>query len=463
MRRSHSQSGAAPAAILVVLAVVALLALIAWLRITSATGPMDFADHGASPSRYSGADPTGAPAGMNAASLLARGEYLTHAADCESCHTRPDGQRFAGGRAFVLPIGTVYSTNLTPDRHTGIGNWSDAEFLRALHQGIGRDGTRLYPAFPFAAYTYLTDNDVLAIKAYLFSLAPVSAATPANRLSFPFNQRWLMALWSWLFNPDQRFRANAAMSAQWNRGAYLAEALEHCGECHTPRNLLQALDHRKKYAGTTLEGWRAYNISADRDSGIGAWSDAELMQYLATGHASGHGSAAGPMGEAVDGSLRYLEPGDLEALATYLRSVPAIASADVPARLAGPAPAAHSQGVPAGIDPRGKAIFESACIGCHAWTGAGAVSAYATLTGARALNDPSALNVVQVLLAGARHGPDPTAPFMPSFDSAYSDAEIAAVASYVVARFGNQRPAITAAQVAALRRQDLTAAVSDGS
>jgi mono/diheme cytochrome c family protein len=457
MTTLRAQSGAAAVRAIIVVALVALIGLIVYLGIAVSSGPMDFAEHGtAAATGYSGADPTGVPAEMAGASLTARGEYLARAADCEACHTSEGGQRFAGGRPFVLPIGTLYSPNITPDADTGIGSWSDADFLRAVHRGIARDGTRLYPAFPYASYTYLSDNDVAAIKAYLFSLPPVHAAAPANTLTFPFNQRWLMALWSSMFNPDKRFSPNAAMSAQWNRGAYVAEALEHCGECHTPRNLLQALNHRKKYAGGTIEGWHAYNITADKDSGVGAWSDTDLVQYLSIGDASGHGTAAGPMAEAVDISMRYLTPTDIEALATYVRSVPAIASTDVPARLAGPAPASHAQGVTAGIDPRGKEIFEGACVSCHAWTGISPLTPYATLTGARAVNDPSAMNVVQVLLGGERRGNDPADPFMPSFRGAYSDTEIAAVANYVVARFGSQPSHVTAEQVAALRQQDLT-------
>jgi mono/diheme cytochrome c family protein len=441
--------------VLIVVVIVALLGSLVYLGLAVSRGPMDFAAHGAAPAGgYAGADPTGVPAELAGASLAARGEYLARAADCEACHTRKGGQPFAGGRPFVLPFGTLYSPNITADAETGIGSWSDADFVRAVHRGIARDGTHLYPAFPYASYTYLTDNDITAIKAYLFSLPPVRASAPANTLVFPFNQRWLMAIWSALFNPDQRFKPNPAMSPQWNRGAYLAEALAHCGECHTPRNLMQALNQRRKYAGGIIQGWHAFNITSDKDSGVGAWTDAAISQYLSSGHATGHGSAGGPMGEAVQFSLRYLSAADVGALTAYLRSVPAIMTRDVPAKLAGPAPESHAQGVTARLDHRGKEIFEGACIGCHAWTGIGPLTPYATLTGARALNDPSAMNVVQVLLGGERRGTDPANPFMPSFQGAYSDTEIAAVANYVVARFGSEPSNVTAAQVAALREQD---------
>ncbi len=187
----------------------------------------------------------------------------------------------------MLPFGTLYSSNITPDKDTGIGSWSDAAFLNALHKGIDDKGRHLYPAMPYVSYTGMTDADALAIKAYLFSLRPVHANAPANNLVFPFNQRWLMGVWSFLFNPGKRFEPDTARSPEWNRGAYLTENLEHCGECHTPRTLFQSLDNRRKFAGAVQAGWRAYNISSDADSGVGAWSDSALADYLAIGHAEG--------------------------------------------------------------------------------------------------------------------------------------------------------------------------------
>jgi len=181
---------------------------------------------------------SGTRAWSSGASTLAR------AADCEACHTAKDGAPFAGGLALMTPFGTIYTPNLTPDRDTGIGTWSDASFLNAIHKGIDDQGAHLYPAMPYASYTGMTDADALAIKAYLFSLTPVHADIPDNTLGFPFNQRWLMGIWSLLFDSDRRFEPNVAQSAQWNRGAYLAENLEHCGECHTPRTLFQSLDNR---------------------------------------------------------------------------------------------------------------------------------------------------------------------------------------------------------------------------
>ncbi len=399
---------------------------------------------------YKEADPTGVPKALAQASLVERGEYLAKAADCMVCHTAPGGKEFTGGLGFKLPFGTLYSTNITPDKDTGIGNYSDQDFLNAVHSGKRRDGARLYPAMPYTSYSYLSDADALAIKAYLFSLPPVRATPPANTLSFPFNQRWAMIFWSEIFNPDTRYEPDTSKSAEWNRGAYLAEALAHCGECHTPRNLAFALNNRRKFAGALTAGWRAFNISSDKATGVGGWRDDDLISYLSVGHAAGHGTASGPMGEAVDNSLRYLAPEDIKAIVTYLRSVPPSASPDLPATLAPPASPSHRDG---SQEARGKMIFQGACVSCHGWTGESAISPMATLTGAWAVNDPGATNVAQIVISGTkRHTPE-GALSMPAFGNAYSDDEIAAVTNYVTARFGSKGSKLTANDVAELRKQ----------
>jgi mono/diheme cytochrome c family protein len=395
--------------------------------------------------------PTGVPADFKETDPVARGRYLTLAADCQACHTGEGGKSFAGGLAFKTPFGTLYSPNITPDKETGIGAWSDADFLKAVHEGIDNEGQRLYPAMPYAAFTYLTDADVLAIKAYLFSLAPVKNAPPEDQLSFPYNQRWLMAVWSGLFNAKHRFMPVADQSPEWNRGAYLAEAAAHCGDCHTPRNSLQALDNKNKFAGGVVEGWRAYNITGDSASGVGAWSETELAQYLSTGHAQGRGTASGPMAEAIDLSFEKLTPSDIHAIVVYLRSVLAIATPDLPAPKTQPAPADPKQGLIAAVDPHGKQIFEGACAGCHGWTGASPLQSRATLTGSRAVNDPTATNVAQIVLSGSKRQPSDSTLAMPAFGAAYSDREIAAVANYVTARFGAKASSITADDVRKLR------------
>jgi mono/diheme cytochrome c family protein len=430
--------------------VVVILALASWFLLPPRA--LSFAGgHTVVLADYKGPNPVGVPAELRSADLITRGRYLTQAADCEVCHTREGGKPFAGGRAFKTPFGVLYSPNITADPETGIGAWTDADFLRAVHAGVAKNGERLYPAFPYASYTLIADDDVRAIRAYLFSLPPVHATAPPNSLRFPFNQRWLMGIWAALYNPDHRFRPHEDRSSEWNRGAYLAEALAHCGECHTPRNLAQALNNRRKFAGAVTAGWRAYNITADPVSGIAAWSDAELSEYLRSGHAAGRGMAGGPMAEEIDVSTSTLTAADLQALISYLRSIPAIRTPDLPAAKAGPA-ADSPEPVQNGVDPRGKAIFAGACVSCHSWSGVSLLTSYATLTGDRAVNDPSAINVAQIVLAGeVRHTAEGVV-LMPSFADAYSDTEIAAVANYVTARYGASPSHLTAEDVGRLRK-----------
>ena len=338
--------------ILLSLAVIVIAAVAVGVWIVRGPGPLDFSGGSkVAVADYHAGKPTGVPAALEKASLVERGEYLAKAADCMVCHTKPGDKEFAGGLAFKLPFGTLYSTNITADKDTGIGNYSDQDFLNAVQRGKRHDGAMLYPAMPYPSYTYMTDEDLLAVKAYLFSLPPVRAPAPENTLAFPFNQRWAMLFWAAVFNPDTRFAPDTSKSPEWNRGAYIAEALAHCGECHTPRNLGFALDNRKKFAGAVTAGWRAFNISSDKATGLGNWSDEALVSYLATGHALGHGTASGPMGEAVDHSLSQLAPEDTRALAVYLRSVPPQPSPDLPAPTAPAAPASHMDGVTA--DARG--------------------------------------------------------------------------------------------------------------
>jgi mono/diheme cytochrome c family protein len=437
--------------ILVIFVLLIVAAVFAWKIFNP--GPMAFAGGSTvALADYRAADPTGVPADLANAEVVKRGEYLALAADCRACHTVSRDRLYAGGLPILLPFGTLYSTNITPDKETGIGNYSDQDFLNAVQRGIRPDGTRLYPAMPFPSYTSMTDADALAIKAYLFSLSAVRAQNLPSTFGFPYNQRWLMGLWSAFFNENSRFRPVPTQSAEWNRGAYLAEALAHCGECHTPRNLALALDNRNKFAGALTAGWYAFNISSDNGSGIGAWSNDEVRNYLSTGHAAGRGTAAGPMGEAVDQSFKGIASSDILALVTYLRSVPPTASPDLPAKLAPPAPNSPKEGN-ATAEAVGKRVFEGACVHCHDWTGVSQLSPFATIAGTRGVNDRTATNVVQIVISGTtRHTPDGVIS-MPAFGSAYSDTEIAAVANYVTARFGAERSKLTDKDVAELRRQ----------
>jgi mono/diheme cytochrome c family protein len=436
---------------IIVIVVLIVLVVFGWRMFNP--GPMAFAGGSTvALADYHDADPTGVPADLANADPVKRGEYLARAADCMVCHTAPGGGAYSGGLAFLLPFGTLYSTNITADKDTGIGDYSDADFLNAVQRGIRKDGIRLYPAMPYPSYTYMTDADALAIKAFLFSLPAVHTENRADTLTFPYNQRWAMMFWSLLFNADTRFAPDTAQTPQWNRGAYIAEALAHCGECHTPRNLAFALDNRRKFGGAVTAGWHAFNISPDKDTGVGAWSDDEVFAYLSQGHAVNRGTAAGPMGEAVDQSFSQMAPSDIHALVAYVRSVPPVISTDLPATIAPPAPASPNEGG-ATADALGKKVFQEACVSCHSWTGVSAISSYATIAGARAVNDPSATNVAQIVISGTRRLTPDGVISMPAFGASYSDVEIAAVANYITGRFGSAQSNITENDVAALRGQ----------
>lgn len=365
---------------------------------------------------------------------LERGRYLAAAADCVACHTAPGGAEYAGGVAFRLPFGTIYSSNLTPDPVAGIGGWSDEDFLKAVRSGVGRGGRHLYPAHPYTSYAGMARDDVLAIKAFLGSLPAVADKVPESDLRFPFSQRGLMPLWNAAYFKGGRFRPDAGHDAAWNRGAYLATALGHCGECHTPRNFAFALREGHALEGAVTRGWKAYGITASADAGIGGWTEAELNQYLAVGHASGRGAAAGPMREVVAFSTSQLTPDDRAALVGYLLA------GRSPAGAAGAASATPVSVTPPGPGV-GVTLYAGACAGCHGADPAGSATAAVDLRGARSVRDPDGTNLLKLLSEGSPHGSS-VAVAMPDFGS-YSDTERAALANFVLAEWGGITPSKT--------------------
>ncbi|MFC0406919.1 c-type cytochrome [Roseomonas elaeocarpi] len=390
---------------------------------------------------------------------IRRGEYIARAADCEACHTLGNGARYAGGLPFHLPFGTIYASNITPDKETGIGQWSDAEFVRAVRQGVSRDGHNLYPAFPYTAYALMSDEDVLALKDYIFSLPPARSVAPAADLSFPFNQRYLMRGWNLLFKPSGPYQPDPQRSPEWNRGAYLVEGLGHCGECHTPRNQLFARDEGRKFAGALTAGWMAYNLTSDREVGIGAWSDQQIADYLSKGHAEGRGSASGSMAEAVEYSLRFLTSDDIHAMVTYLRTVPPQrGGADITVNTDPPSLRASTAFSPPPEQTAdatlGLTLFQGACASCHGWNGEGLQHSHAALRGSQTVNDPAATNLLQVLIHGSHMETNDGSVFMPAFGRAYSDPELAALANYVIGHFGGKPSKVTPADVAKARNID---------
>jgi mono/diheme cytochrome c family protein len=365
---------------------------------------------------YKAANPTGVPAALAQASLAERGAYLVRAADCAPCHSPPGRPDFSGGRAFHLPSGTVYSANITPDPAHGIGAWSDAEFVRAVKHGVRRDGQRLYPAMPYTSFAGMTDADALAIRAYLKTIPAVAAPEPANTLGFPYNQRALMGPWSWAFAKSGEFRPNPARSPEWNRGAYLTEAMGHCGECHTPRGVGYQVDNRRKFAGALTGGWMAHNLTGHRDAGVGGWSDAALRTYLSNRFR--RGSRRSRRADGRSGRSRPAPPdrrGYRRDDHLSAHRAPAVAT-DAPRRKL--APAAELYAGKAGAGAPGEALFGANCAGCHDWTGVSPHSPYARLTGLRSVNDPSAANIVQSVLWGIdRRPPTACSPCPPSAPS----------------------------------------------
>jgi fructose 5-dehydrogenase cytochrome subunit len=410
--------------------------------------------------------PSVAHAEVGARELAEQGRYLAIAGDCGACHTRPEGGKaFAGGYAIESPVGPIYSTNITSSSIAGIGAYSEAQFSRALREGIRRDGTHLYPAMPYTAYAKLSDTDVRALYVYFTqSVQAVDEQPPVTRLPFPFNVRTSMSIWNTLFLSTARFTPDPHRSAEWNRGAYVAEALEHCGACHTPRGALMAEESHRLFAGARVGGWYAPNITSDPVSGIGAWTRDELVQYLKTGALHGKAQAAGGMAEAVSNSLQYLTSQDLEALATYLLSVSPIrdqsdsrardtwgAPVEYEAELRGRPTTAGSQ------QPEGNALYSGNCASCHQPTGAGTADhSYPALFHNSATGAQHADNLVAAILFGVDREVGGSRALMPRFDATsyvqpLNDAEVATVANYVLHEFGNPAVHVTIDDVAAVR------------
>jgi mono/diheme cytochrome c family protein len=369
--------------------------------------------------------------------IVERGRYLALAADCVACHTAPGGAPYAGGRPLETPFGVIYSRNLTPDRETGLGLWSNADFYRALHKGLSRDGSHLYPAFPYPYFTQISEPDVAAIKAYLDTLAPVKNVIPPPRLPWPISQRGLMAIWNALF-----FHEGSALNP--DRGSYLVEALGHCGACHTPKNFLGADKSKRKLQGGEILNWFAPSHAADMRSGLGSWSAAEIVEYLKSGR-NIHSLAGGPMAEVVELSTSQLTESDLLAMADYLKRLPPAGRDAVVGKNSGER-----------TMRQGEAIFIDDCAGCHRTSGEASPRALAPLKGSAVVQSENPLDVVRLILQGTRAaateaGPTPFT--MPAFGWKLTDGQVAAVATYVRNSWGNVAPPVSAGRVETVRRK----------
>jgi mono/diheme cytochrome c family protein len=372
-----------------------------------------------------------APTGQDA--IIARGKYLVAAADCMPCHSGPGHAPYSGGLVLNTPFGGLASPNITPDKTTGIGNWTDAQFWNAIHYGISPGSSYLifpkylYPAMPYTSYTKLSYADVMAIKAYLFSLPPVNVAPTPNTMMFPFSQRPVLLGWRILFFRSGPMQMDPSWNADIQNGAYLTEALGHCGECHTPRNFMSGLIQSQSYAGAHIDAYYAPNISSDKTYGVGGWSQDDLVSYLYNDGNKDKGSAYGPMGEVVQYSLSQLPKTDVQDIALYLQTVTAPRSTP---------PDPEVDGALATADDVGAKIFATDCAGCHQKTGKGLLTIIPALAGNDSVTAASASNVIGAVLNGL--GPWNHGPAMPSFATGLSDAEIAAVANYVRTQWGNK-------------------------
>ena len=371
--------------------------------------------------------------GTWSAATLERGRLLAAAGDCAVCHTAADGVTNAGGLAMETPFGTLYSTNITPDRETGIGSWSFGAFERAMREGISRDGRHLYPAFPYTAFRNINDTDMQALYAYLMSQAPVKQTAPANQMSFPFNIRPLMAGWNALFLGRGEYQAEATRSEQWNRGAYLVNGLGHCAACHSPRNLMGAEKSGQSFlAGGMVDGWEAPPLNALRSSGT-PWTESELSEYLSSGFSDRHGVAAGPMGPVVS-ELAMLPKSDVDAIAHYLVSLDG-SSATAPRAATASTPDSASLA-------SGQRIFEGACQACHS-DGKGPQLFGVSPSMAVNSNVHSAIpdNLLKVILHGIDKPATPDLGYMPAFKDSLSDRQVADLVGYLRQRFASEQPA----------------------
>jgi mono/diheme cytochrome c family protein len=373
---------------------------------------------------------------------IEQGRYLAVAGDCASCHTVPgSGQPFAGGRPIETPFGVVVGANITPDRETGIGAWSDELFLIALREGKGHGGLLLYPAMPYPYYTKVTERDALAIRAYLNTVTPVHNAVVSNKLPFPFDVREEMTVWNSLYFKSGEFEPDPKKSAEWNRGAYIVEGLGHCGACHTPKSTLGGDDNTHALQGYALQGWFAPNITNDSERGLGGWSIADIVSYLKTGHNPATAST-GIMAEEITLSSSQMTDADLTAIATYLKSLPGQTGA-------APAPASAPEAVGAG-----GAIYADECSACHGPDGKGVPYLFPSLAGSPNVRSADPASLVRVLLEGARSVAttgEPTGPGMPSFAWKLNDDQAAAVLTYIRNSWGSSAPAVDPHQVSQAR------------
>jgi mono/diheme cytochrome c family protein len=403
----------------------------------------------AAPDRQTGDAPP--PATRMSVDPVERGRELVVLADCKSCHTARGGAAFAGGRPIVTPFGTFYSPNITADARTGLGSWSAQDFWHALHNGYSKDGTLLYPTFPYTNYTLISRSDSDAIYAYLRTIAPVSQPSRAHELRSPYNHRALLLAWRWLFFRPGVYAADPGHNAEWNRGAYLVRGVAHCSACHEARNALGATESRAGPTGGLVLHWYAPSLTSPREAGLQSWSEADIVALLKTGQldtSSAHAATAGPMSEVVAESLQHGSDAELHAMAVYLKSLPVTAATDEVGATQAPYDTSPAE-LAAGED-----LYKNNCAACHGDEGQGREPAAPPLAGNRAVTLPSAVNPIRIVLfggysPGTRENPRPFG--MPPYSLTLSDEQLAEVLNYVRLSWGNNARPVWGEEVGANR------------
>jgi mono/diheme cytochrome c family protein len=367
--------------------------------------------------------------------LVRRGRVLAATGNCADCHTLRGGKDFAGGFPVPTPFGTIYSSNITPDAATGIGRWSEAAFRRAMRSGVDREGRHLYPTFPYDHFINVTDDDDRALYAWLMTRQPVHAPARRNEISFPYNQRFMIAGWKLLFLHRGEWQPDPARSAQYNRGGYLVEGLAHCGACHTPRNALGAERKNAQFSGGESDTWVAYAINASSPAPV-PWDVESLYVYLRKGWHPDHGVARGPMAQVV-ANLSLIADSDVRAIATYMADKFGAPTPDRRQRADEALTKARSSSPQVDQNTAGTAIYAAACAGCHDSARPPPYGGI-NLRLSTGISNPDPRNVINTILSGLRPVEGERSPIMPGFADSMDDAQIAALLNYLRARFSNQ-------------------------
>lgn len=391
---------------------------------------------------------------------LSQGAYLAKVGNCISCHTAPYGKPFAGGLKMMTPVGAIYTTNITPDKTTGIGNYSETEFAHALRKGIAKGGHHLYPAMPYPSYTKIADKDITALYNYFMKeVKPVNQSNKDSEIPWPLNARWPLAIWNFFFFDDGRYEPKPTQTAEWNRGAYLTQSLGHCGACHTPRGVAfqeKALDESdKRYlSGGVLEGWSATNLANDFNTGLKRWSESDIVVFLKYG-SNQHSATFGSMTEVINNSTQYMAVEDLNAMAKYLKTLPSTGDKDqTPYRYDAKATLAKLDNL---TQNQGARLYGQYCMACHGADGRGVAPYLSPLAGNPAVLDPDPSSLINVILNGTpqRRTQGITAAYhMPKFRDSLNDDEVASLVTFMQQGWNHNLSATDESKVAKIRKLD---------